>query len=50
MKHYVFISTTSVYADNSIIGLNEDSPVREMPADLDPYTLERDTRRVTTDR
>jgi 2'-hydroxyisoflavone reductase len=40
VKHYVFISTTSVYADNSIIGLNEESPVREMPADLDPYTLD----------
>ncbi len=40
--HYVFISTTSVYADNSIIGLNEESPVRELPADLDPYTLDRD--------
>ena len=40
VKHYVFISTTSTYADNGIIGLNEESPVREMPADLDPYTLD----------
>ncbi|HSG07368.1 MAG TPA: NAD-dependent epimerase/dehydratase family protein [Longimicrobiales bacterium] len=40
VKHYVFISTTSVYADNSIIGLDEESPVREMPAGLDPYTLD----------
>lgn len=39
--HYMFISTTSVYADNSIIGLNEESPVRELPADVDPYTLDR---------
>lgn len=37
--HYVFISTTSVYADNSIIGLNEESPVRTLPPDVDPYTL-----------
>jgi 2'-hydroxyisoflavone reductase len=41
VKHYMFISTTSVYADNSIIGLNESSPVHPMPAGLDPYTLER---------
>lgn len=41
VKHYVFISTTSVYADNSVIGLNEESPTRPMPADLDPYTLDR---------
>ena len=40
--HYMFISTTSVYSDNSIIGLNEDSPVRELPAGVDPYTLDRD--------
>jgi len=40
--HYMFISTTSVYADNSIIGLNEESPVRPMPDGLDPYTLDRE--------
>ena len=39
VKHYVFISTTSTYADQSIIGLNEESPVLSMPADLDPYTI-----------
>lgn len=39
VKHYVFISTTSTYADQSIIGLHEESPVLPMPADLDPYTL-----------
>ena len=37
--HYVFVSTTSTYSDQSIIGLNEESPVHTMPADLDPYTL-----------
>lgn len=41
VDHYMFISTTSVYSDNSIIGLNEESPVRELPADVDPYTLDR---------
>jgi nucleoside-diphosphate-sugar epimerase len=40
VDHYVFISTTSVYADNGIIGLNEDSPVRSLPEGLDPYTLD----------
>lgn len=39
VKHYVFISTTSTYSDQSIIGLDENSPVHQMPADLDPYTL-----------
>jgi 2'-hydroxyisoflavone reductase len=36
-KHYIFISTTSVYADESQIGINEDSPTVPMPPDLDPY-------------
>jgi 2'-hydroxyisoflavone reductase len=39
VKHYIFISTTSTYADQSIIGLNEESPVQKMPASLDPYTI-----------
>jgi 2'-hydroxyisoflavone reductase len=39
-KHYIFISTTSTYSDQSIIGLNEDSPTGVLPADVDPYTLE----------
>lgn len=39
-KHYVFISTTSVYRDQSEIGINENSPTTPMPADLDPYTLD----------
>jgi 2'-hydroxyisoflavone reductase len=39
-KHYIFISTTSVYSDQSQIGINESSPTTPMPADLDPYTLD----------
>jgi nucleoside-diphosphate-sugar epimerase len=39
-KHYMFISTTSVYSDESIIGIDESSPTTPMPPDLDPYTLE----------
>ncbi|MBM3908972.1 MAG: NAD-dependent epimerase/dehydratase family protein [Gemmatimonadetes bacterium] len=39
VKHYIFQSTTSVYSDQSIIGLNENSPVAQLPADVDPYTL-----------
>src|SRR5213079_419247 len=34
------ISTTSTYSDQSIIGLDENSPTGKMPADLDPYTLD----------
>jgi 2'-hydroxyisoflavone reductase len=40
VKHYVFQSTTSVYSDQSIIGLDENSPVAQLPADVDPYTLD----------
>ena len=36
-KHYIFISTTSVYRDQSEIGINENSPTVPMPAGLDPY-------------
>jgi 2'-hydroxyisoflavone reductase len=39
VKHYIFVSTTSTYADQSIVGLNEESPVAPMPDGLDPYTL-----------
>lgn len=39
-KHYIFVSTTSTYSDQSIIGLNENSPTGVLPADVDPYTLE----------
>jgi 2'-hydroxyisoflavone reductase len=37
-KHYTFISTLSVYADNRTPGADESAPVLPMPADLDPYT------------
>ena len=40
VKHYIFQSTTSVYSDQSIIGLDENSPVSVLPADVDPYTLD----------
>jgi nucleoside-diphosphate-sugar epimerase len=39
-KHYMFISTTSVYSDQSQIGIDESSPTTPMPAGLDPYTLD----------
>ncbi|HEY4305039.1 MAG TPA: NAD-dependent epimerase/dehydratase family protein [Gemmatimonadaceae bacterium] len=39
-KHYIFVSTTSTYSDQSIIGLNENSPVGVLPNDVDPYTLD----------
>src|SRR5947209_12883545 len=38
-KHYIFISTTSTYADQSEIGLNENSRTAAMPDGLDPYTI-----------
>jgi 2'-hydroxyisoflavone reductase len=41
-KHYMFISTTSVYRDQSEIGINENSPTVPMPDGLDPY--QRDQR------
>ncbi len=40
VKHYMFISTTSTYADQGIVGLNETSPVAAMPAGLDPFTID----------
>lgn len=40
-KHYIFISTISVYPDNSVPGQDETAATTPMPADLDPYTLER---------
>lgn len=39
-KQYIFISTTSVYRDQSQIGIDEHSPTTPMPADVDPYTLD----------
>lgn len=40
-RHYIYISTLSVYSDNSTPGQDEDAPTTPMPADLDPYTLDR---------
>lgn len=40
VKHYIFISTTSTYSDQSIIGLDENSPTAVLPEGVDPYTLE----------
>jgi 2'-hydroxyisoflavone reductase len=40
VKHYIFISTTSTYSDQSIVGINEESPLAQMPAGLDPYTID----------
>ncbi|HET6681995.1 MAG TPA: NAD-dependent epimerase/dehydratase family protein [Gemmatimonadaceae bacterium] len=37
-KHYTFISTISVYADNRTAGADESAPTLPMPADLDPFT------------
>ncbi len=39
-KHYIFVSTTSTYRDESQIGIDESSPTTPMPAGLDPYTLD----------
>lgn len=38
-RHYIFVSTISVYADNSVAGQDETAPTLPMPADVDPYTL-----------
>jgi 2'-hydroxyisoflavone reductase len=40
-KHYIFISTISVYPDNGTPGADESAPTTPMPAGLDPYTLDR---------
>jgi 2'-hydroxyisoflavone reductase len=44
-KQYIFISTTSVYRDESQIGINEDSPTTPMPDGLDPYTIDQNDAR-----
>jgi 2'-hydroxyisoflavone reductase len=40
-KHYMFVSTTSVYRDQSEIGINEESPLVPMPPGLDPYQVDQ---------
>ena len=37
---YIFISTISVYADTSVAGMDETTPVLEYNGDADPFTLE----------
>ena len=44
-KHYIFISTISVYPDNNVPNQDESAPTTPMPADLDPYTLRPRERR-----
>lgn len=39
--HYIFISTISVYPDNSVPNADETAPTTPMPDSLDPYTLDR---------
>jgi 2'-hydroxyisoflavone reductase len=41
-KHYIFISTISVYPDNTVPNQDETAATTPMPADLDPYTLVRE--------
>jgi 2'-hydroxyisoflavone reductase len=43
-KHYTFISTLSVYADNSRAGLGEDDATLALPAGVDPFTTEAAAR------
>ncbi|MEK7239574.1 MAG: NAD-dependent epimerase/dehydratase family protein [Gemmatimonadota bacterium] len=40
--HYIFISTMSVYPDNSRPNMDETDGTTPMPADVDPYTLVRE--------
>jgi len=39
--HYIFISTISVYPDNSTPNADETAPTTPLPDSLDPYTLDR---------
>jgi len=43
-KHYTFISTQSVYSDDSTAGADETAATTPMPAGVDPYTLEPTAR------
>ncbi|MGH7503106.1 MAG: NAD-dependent epimerase/dehydratase family protein [Longimicrobiales bacterium] len=38
-KQYIFISTISVYADNSQVGMDENTPRLEYTGEKDPFTL-----------
>jgi 2'-hydroxyisoflavone reductase len=40
--HYIFISTLSVYRDNSIPGADESAETTPMPPGVDPYTTVRE--------
>lgn len=40
--HYIFISTISVYPDNSVPNADEGAPTTPMPAGVDPYTTVRE--------
>jgi 2'-hydroxyisoflavone reductase len=40
--HYIFISTISVYPDNSAPDADESAPTTPMPPDVDPYTTVRE--------
>lgn len=44
-SHYLFISTMSVYPDNSVPGRDESDAVTPLPAGLDPYTTSMDDAR-----
>jgi 2'-hydroxyisoflavone reductase len=39
-KHYTFISTMSVYADNRKPGADETEPTAPIPSDVDPFTAD----------
>ncbi len=41
-RHYIFISTISVYADNSVKGQDETAATLPLAAGIDPYTLARE--------
>src|SRR4051794_40619955 len=43
-KHYTFISTQSVYSDDSVVNADESLVTTPMPPDVDPYTLEPTAR------
>ena len=44
-KHYIFISTLSVYPDNSVPGKDESDGRTPLPAGLDPFTVPPDKAR-----